>query len=42
MNSFSVYNAYNRHNPYFSCLNRALGSNELSYRQVSLSNLVVV
>jgi len=39
VNSFSVYNAYN---PYFSCLNRALGSNELSYRQVSLSNLVVV
>ena len=43
VNSFSVYNAYNRHNPsYFIYLNRALGSNELSYRQVSLSNLAVV
>ncbi|MDO7854777.1 TonB-dependent receptor [Hymenobacter convexus] len=36
VNSFSVYNAYNRHNPYFIYLGRAQGSEKLSYRQVSL------
>lgn len=36
VNSISVYNAYNRKNPYFIYLGRAQGSNELSYRQVSL------
>ena len=36
MNSFSVYNAYNRRNPYFIDLGRAADSNDLSYRQVSL------
>ena len=36
VNSFSVYNLYNRHNPYYIYLGRAAGSNQLSYRQVSL------
>ena len=36
VNSFSVYNAYSRRNPYFIYLGRADGSDELSYRQVSL------
>ena len=36
VNSFSVYNAYNRKNPYFIYLGRPAGSNELRYRQVSL------
>jgi hypothetical protein len=36
VNSFSVYNAYNRKNPYFIYLGRGAGSNQLSYRQVSL------
>ncbi|GAB3870658.1 TonB-dependent receptor [Hymenobacter segetis] len=36
VNSFSVYNAYNRHNPYFIYLGRGQGSDKLSYRQVSL------
>ncbi|MBH8557439.1 TonB-dependent receptor [Hymenobacter negativus] len=36
VNSFSVYNAYNRHNPYFIYLGRGQGSDQLSYRQVSL------
>ena len=36
VNSFSVYNAYNRRNPYFIYLGRAADSNDLSYRQVSL------
>ncbi|SFQ59266.1 TonB-dependent receptor [Hymenobacter arizonensis] len=36
VNSFSVYNAYNRRNPYFIYLGRKEGSEDLSYRQVSL------
>ncbi|MBJ6110745.1 TonB-dependent receptor [Hymenobacter sp. BT523] len=36
VNSFSVYNAYNRKNPYFIYLGRGQGSDKLSYRQVSL------
>ncbi|MFD2718164.1 TonB-dependent receptor domain-containing protein [Hymenobacter monticola] len=36
VNSFSVYNLYNRKNPYFIYLGRAEGSQQLSYRQVSL------
>jgi hypothetical protein len=36
VNSLSVYNLYNRHNPYFIYLGRAPGSEKLSYRQVSL------
>ena len=36
VNSISVYNAYNRHNPYFIYLGRAAGSNQPSYRQISL------
>ena len=35
VNSFSVYNAYNRHNPYFIYLGRG-SDNKMSYRQVSL------
>jgi hypothetical protein len=36
VNSLSVYNAYNRHNPYFIYLGREQGSEKRSYRQVSL------
>ncbi|MCI1189479.1 TonB-dependent receptor [Hymenobacter sp. DH14] len=36
VNSISVYNAYNRHNPYFIYLGRAAGATAPSYRQVSL------
>lgn len=36
VNSFSVYNAYSRKNPYFIYLGRGAGSEQLSYRQVSL------
>ena len=36
VNSISVYNAYNRHNPYFIYLGQAEGSTTPSYRQVSL------
>ncbi|MGY3089857.1 hypothetical protein ACVWYF_002905 [Hymenobacter sp. UYAg731] len=36
VNSLSVYNAYNRHNPYFIYLGRAPGATQMSYRQVSL------
>ena len=36
VNSFSIYNAYNRQNPYFIYLGRAPGAPEMSYRQVSL------
>ena len=35
VNSFSVYNAYNRHNPYFIYLGRG-SDDKMSYRQVSL------
>jgi len=36
VNSISVYNAYNRKNPYFIYLGRGAGEDKLSYRQVSL------
>ncbi len=36
VNSFSVYNAYSRKNPYFIYLGRGRGDDKLSYRQVSL------
>ncbi|WP_201978935.1 TonB-dependent receptor [Hymenobacter rubidus] len=36
VNSFSVYNAYNRKNPYFMYVGRGAGTDQLSYRQVSL------
>ena len=36
VNSFSVYNAYNRHNPYFIYVGRGQGDAESSFRQVSL------
>lgn len=36
VNSISVYNAYNRHHPYFIYLGRTAGSNTSSYWQVSL------
>ncbi|HEX8327265.1 MAG TPA: TonB-dependent receptor [Hymenobacter sp.] len=36
VNSFSVYNAYSRRNPYFIYLGRADNSERMSYRQVSL------
>ena len=36
VNSISVYNVYNRHNPYFIYLGRGADSQSMSYRQVSL------
>ena len=36
VNSISIYNVYNRHNPYFIFLGRAAGSDQPSYRQMSL------
>ena len=36
VNSFSVYNAYSRKNPYFIYIGRKDNSDELTYRQVSL------
>ncbi len=40
VNSLSVYNAYNRHNPYFIYLSSNNDDNTLSYKQVSLFPII--